>query len=44
MFQHAMDRMKQYTHHCADSLQRFFAIVHEMLEIRLDVRIMLLGT
>ena len=43
MFQHSMDSVEQFTHDRADSLQWFFAVSHEMLEISFDVGVMLFG-
>jgi len=43
MFQHAVDSVEQFAHDSADSLQWFFAVNHEMLEISLDVGVMLFG-
>ena len=38
-----MDSVEQFAHDRADSLQWFFAVSHEMLEISLDVWVMLFG-
>src|SRR5450759_5012316 len=43
VFQHSMDSVEQLAHNCADSLQWFLAVSHEMLEIGLDVGVMLFG-
>ena len=44
VFQHSVDCMQQLAHHGTKRLQWFFAIIHEVLEVGLNVWVMLFGT